>query len=81
MIRDGRKYSLLTDNLVVGDVVEVRFGDRIPADLRVLKSSGFKVTWAHLVKSSLHLLTYLYDIVSAERGLHTSLGSTATSTP
>ena len=43
VIREGRKYNLITDNLVLGDIVEVRFGDRIPADIRVLKSSGFKV--------------------------------------
>ena len=47
VIRDGRKYQLIADNLVLGDIVEVRFGDRIPADIRVLKSSGFKVVLHH----------------------------------
>ena len=32
------------DSLVVGDIVEVQYGDRIPADIRLMKCSGFKVT-------------------------------------
>ena len=30
--------------MVVGDVVEVKFGDRIPADIRLINAHGFKVT-------------------------------------
>jgi len=30
--------------LVVGDIVEVKFGDRIPADMRILVAHSFKVT-------------------------------------
>ena len=29
--------------VVVGDIVEVRGGDRIPADIRVLEARSFKV--------------------------------------
>ena len=32
------------ENLVVGDVVNVKFGDRVPADIRIIHSAGFKVT-------------------------------------
>ena len=32
------------EELVVGDVVEVKFGDRIPADMRVVAAHSFKVT-------------------------------------
>ena len=31
------------EELTVGDVVEVKFGDRIPADLRIIESKSFKV--------------------------------------
>lgn len=41
--RNGVWKSLPADELVVGDIVEVRGGDRVPADIRVLKSQGFKV--------------------------------------
>ena len=29
--------------LTLGDVVEIKFGDRIPADIRVIECRGFKV--------------------------------------
>ena len=29
--------------MVVGDIVEVKFGDRMPADIRLISSHGFKV--------------------------------------
>ena len=31
------------EELVLGDVVEVKFGDRLPADVRVIQAHGFKV--------------------------------------
>lgn len=43
VLRGGRHMTLPVDNLVVGDVVDVKFGDRIPADIRILHSAGFKV--------------------------------------
>lgn len=41
--RDGEKQQVHTDELVVGDIVEVKGGDRVPADLRIISASGFKV--------------------------------------
>merc|ERR1712127_1064992 len=43
VIRDGQKVTITAEELTVGDIVEVKFGDRRPADLRVLESRGFKV--------------------------------------
>lgn len=31
------------EELVAGDLIEVKFGDRVPADIRVIQSHGFKV--------------------------------------
>jgi sodium/potassium-transporting ATPase subunit alpha len=42
-LRSGEFISINAEQLVTGDIVQVKFGDRIPADLRVVKSSGFKV--------------------------------------
>ena len=38
VVRDGKKLSINADELVRGDVVIVRTGDRIPADIRILES-------------------------------------------
>ena len=32
------------EDLVQGDVVEVKGGDRVPADIRILSAFGFKVS-------------------------------------
>jgi len=45
VIRDGEKVTINAVDLVIGDVVLVRAGDRVPADIRVLESQGFKVSW------------------------------------
>lgn len=43
MIREGEKRQINAEEVVVGDVVEIKGGDRIPADLRFISSSGCKV--------------------------------------
>ena len=43
VIREGQKLNVNAEQLVRGDVVEVKFGDRVPADVRVLSAHGFKV--------------------------------------
>jgi sodium/potassium-transporting ATPase subunit alpha len=42
-IRDGNKQSIPVENLVVGDLVHVEMGSRIPADIRIITCSGLKV--------------------------------------
>jgi sodium/potassium-transporting ATPase subunit alpha len=37
IIRDGQKHTITAEEVVVGDIVEVKGGDRIPADIRVIK--------------------------------------------
>lgn len=43
MVRDGEKKSINAEDVVVGDLVEVKGGDRIPADLRIISAHGCKV--------------------------------------
>ena len=45
---------LMTEELTVGDIVEVQWGDIIPADIRILKSSGFKVDNSPLTGESVN---------------------------
>jgi len=52
VLRKGEKKTLNADNLVVGDIIEVKFGDRVPADIRVLKANGFKVDNSSLTGES-----------------------------
>lgn len=52
VIRGGEKKTVSVENLVVGDVVEVKFGDRVPADIRVLSAHGFKVDNSSLTGES-----------------------------
>ena len=43
VIRDGRRSAILAAELVPGDVVLLREGDRISADARVTRSTGLRV--------------------------------------
>ena len=43
VIRNGKLEIINAGDLVVGDIVDVKFGDRIPADIRIIEASGFKV--------------------------------------
>jgi len=43
VIREGQKLNVNAEQLVRGDVVEIKFGDRVPADVRILNAHGFKV--------------------------------------
>merc|ERR1711971_1241792 len=51
-LRDGEKVTIKAEELTLGDIVEVKFGDRIPADLRVLESKSFKVDNSSLTGES-----------------------------
>ena len=41
--RNGEKITVKAAELTLGDIVEIKFGDRVPADLRVIEARGFKV--------------------------------------
>ena len=43
VLRESKKLTTAVEKLVVGDIVEVKSGDRLPADIRIIKSAGFKV--------------------------------------
>ena len=43
VIRDGTRKQVKSDKLVTGDIVELKVGERIPADLRIIKSIELKV--------------------------------------
>ncbi|NXC08538.1 AT1A3 ATPase, partial [Orthonyx spaldingii] len=43
VIREGEKMQVNAEEVVVGDLVEVKGGDRVPADLRIISPHGCKV--------------------------------------
>ena len=51
-LRGGEKLNIKAEELTIGDVVEVKFGDRIPADIRVVEARGFKVDNSSLTGES-----------------------------
>jgi len=52
VFRDGEKVTLKAEELTLGDIIEVKFGDRVPADIRVLEARGFKVDNSSLTGES-----------------------------
>uniref|UniRef100_A0A8C1R7Q8 Sodium/potassium-transporting ATPase subunit alpha n=1 Tax=Cyprinus carpio TaxID=7962 RepID=A0A8C1R7Q8_CYPCA len=52
VIRDGEKNNINAEEVVVGDLVEVKGGDRIPADLRIISAHGCKVDNSSLTGES-----------------------------
>ena len=53
VMRDGRTRSIPSRELVPGDVVVLRAGDRVPADCRVMEAVNLKVDEAALTGESL----------------------------
>ncbi|KAL7842462.1 hypothetical protein SRHO_G00241510 [Serrasalmus rhombeus] len=52
VIREGEKRQINAEEVVLGDLVEIKGGDRIPADLRIISSSGCKVDNSSLTGES-----------------------------
>ncbi|XP_008117666.2 sodium/potassium-transporting ATPase subunit alpha-2 [Anolis carolinensis] len=52
VIRDGKRTQINAEEVVVGDLVEIKGGDRIPADLRIVSASGCKVDNSSLTGES-----------------------------
>ncbi|XP_056610068.1 sodium/potassium-transporting ATPase subunit alpha-1b [Triplophysa dalaica] len=52
VVRDGEKKNINAEEVVVGDLVEVKGGDRIPADIRIIGSHGCKVDNSSLTGES-----------------------------
>ncbi|WP_028476926.1 HAD-IC family P-type ATPase [Nocardia sp. CNY236] len=52
VVRDGRKQSVLSDELIPGDLVLLEAGDKIPADLRLTQSVELQVDESALTGES-----------------------------
>lgn len=52
VIRDGDKDTIEAHKLVLGDLIEVNAGDRVPADIRIIKSNQLRVDNSSLTGES-----------------------------
>nr|CAD7570997.1 unnamed protein product [Timema californicum] len=52
VVREGEKVTLRAEELVRGDVVEIKSGDRVPADVRIIECQGLKVDNSSLTGES-----------------------------
>lgn len=52
LLRDGRRVTVAADKVVPGDIVLLESGDRVPADLRLVKARNFRVDEAILTGES-----------------------------
>lgn len=52
IIRDGKKKVIDSKNLVVGDIIVLKSGERVPADSRIIESANLKIDEAILTGES-----------------------------
>jgi Ca2+-transporting ATPase len=62
VIRSGREREVPTEELVPGDLVVVREGDRVPADLRVLRAERLEVDESALTGESVPVTKADYPV-------------------
>lgn len=53
VLRDGKRISIPAEELVVGDIVYLQSGDKVPADLRLIKIKNLKVQESALTGESM----------------------------
>ncbi|HET6519151.1 MAG TPA: HAD-IC family P-type ATPase, partial [Geminicoccaceae bacterium] len=53
VVRDGRRVTVAAEDVVPGDLVFLQSGDRVPADLRLIRARGLQVQEAALTGESL----------------------------
>jgi magnesium-transporting ATPase (P-type) len=52
IVRDGRRRTVAADQVVPGDIVLIEAGDRVPADMRLIRARNLKVEEAVLTGES-----------------------------
>lgn len=45
VIRDGKPATIASEYIVKGDVVLIKFGSKVPADVRIIENFGLKVNY------------------------------------
>lgn len=63
VIRDGRSITVETKDLVVGDMVLLASGDKVPADVRLIEAFSLEVDEAALTGESVPVLKNSEDLI------------------
>lgn len=67
-VRDGQSLTISTQELVPGDLVELKTGDTIPADIRLVEAVNLETDEALLTGESLPVRKVVDDVFDAETG-------------
>ncbi|MCL6595457.1 MAG: cation-translocating P-type ATPase [Firmicutes bacterium] len=68
VVRGGRRRRVPAEELVPGDLVEVEAGDRLPADIRLLRASGLEVEESALTGESTPVAKHAGALAGAHLG-------------
>lgn len=66
VIRDGQKMAIDSENLVVGDIVELDTGDKIGADMRIIKAQDLLIDESILTGESIEIKKQAEKIINHE---------------
>ena len=61
VIRNGISYDLTSDDLLVGDVIYISYGDILPADMVLIEGNGIKMDESSLTGESDMVKKEIYD--------------------
>ena len=61
VIRNGISYDLTSDDLLVGDIVNISYGDILPADMILIEGNGVKMDESSLTGESDMVKKEIYD--------------------
>ena len=53
VIRDGKKKRIIQENLVIGDIIELEAGQKVPADARLIESTNLQTIESSLTGESI----------------------------
>lgn len=68
VIRDGKLAIVKSEELVVGDIINLEAGDSIPADARIIECAGMQVEEASLTGESVPVNKKIDSLSAAENG-------------
>lgn len=65
VVRDGIRLQLPAEEVVVGDLVEIRLGDKIPADTRIIECHGLRVENSSITGADMWAVTLIFFLSQA----------------